>query len=118
MEKKETPLRWLKKPDREDRLWFLAWPIEVKLGTTVQKGMDTDHTLKIWCEWVRVTGDTGYENKFRITTLKDQNGFDYYGSYFKTFKGYINAAKWVCIWSSFAASVMGLIMLLSWWMKL
>ena len=109
-------MRWIKKPRREDRLWFLVWPIEVKLGTTIEKGMDTTHTLKIWLEFVRVVGDTGYESKFRLST-KDQNGFDYYGTYFKKFKSYINTTKWVCVWGSAGGAIMGLVVFMSWWTR-
>jgi hypothetical protein len=106
-------LRWIKKPDRKDRLWFLIWPIVVKLGTTKENGMDTDHKLRIWLEFVRIVGDTSYESKFRITT-KDQNGFDYYGQYFKSFKSVIHATKWTCIWCSVAGGLMGAVVFIAW----
>ena len=105
-------MRWIKKPDRKDRLWFLAWPIEVKLGTDAERGMDTDHTLYIWGEWVRIVVDEGYESRCRITT-RDENGFDYYGSYFKKFKGYIHAAKWTCFWVGLGSAVAGAVVALS-----
>ena len=106
-------MRWIKKPDRPDRLWFLAWPIVVKLGTTKEKGMDTDHKLKIWLEWVRVVVDGDYESRYRITT-KDQNGFDYYGTYFKTFKSVIHAVKWTCVWCCAGGAIMGMVVSITW----
>ena len=113
METKEIPLRWIKKPDRPDRLWFLAWPIVVKLGTTKENGMDTDHKLRIWLEWVRVVGDPDYESRCRVTT-RDENGFVYYGNYFKTFKNIIHATKWSTFWISCGGAVIYLFLLISW----
>lgn len=92
------------------------WPIEVKLGTTIEKGMDTTHTLKIWCEFVRVVGDTEYESKFRLST-KDQNGFDYFGSYFKIFRKWISWFGWALVWCSVGAGVTTVWLLVRMWMS-
>jgi hypothetical protein len=75
--------------------------------------MDTDHKLRIWLEFVRVVGDQDYESRCRITT-RDENGFDYYGNYFKQFKTVIHAVKWTSVWCSVGGTVMGLIVFMTW----